>query len=101
MTETKSTRKAIIKCPYCGWEYTAADIFMPGDLIGKPTDVVRDALGKILYQYFEEGEEPEHAEHFICDNCDRTFVVEPVVSYKVHKEEDALDFSTTEASLLD
>ena len=73
---------------------------MPGDIIGKPQDVVRDALGKIIYHDYEEGSEPEQAETFVCEECGRQFVVEPIVTYKVKKEEEALDFSTPYASLL-
>lgn len=91
----------VIKCPHCGAEYVPAEIFMPGDLIGKPDSVVRDALGKILYADYEEDCEPLATESFICDNCGKPFVVEPVISYKVKKEDEEKDFSTDTVSLLD
>lgn len=49
MEDKKQQRHQTFKCPHCGYEYTPADVFMPGDLIGKPESVVRDALGKIIY----------------------------------------------------
>ena len=72
---------------------------MPGDLIGRPEDVVRDALGKILYLDYE-GDEPCKPERYVCDECGRPFVVEPVVQYKVRKEDEALDFAEQSSSLL-
>jgi len=74
---------------------------MPGDLIGKPDSVVRDALGKILYADYEEDCEPLATESFICDQCGKPFVVEPAISYKVKKEDEEKDFSSDTVSLLD
>jgi len=73
---------------------------MPGDLIGKPSSVVRDALGKIIYLEFSEGEEPEQIEHYSCDSCGKPFIVEPVIIYKVRKEAEELDFTEQSVSLL-
>ena len=74
---------------------------MPGDFLGKPDSLVKDALGKILYCDYEEGEEPLATESFICDHCGKPFVVEPVISYKVRKEDEEKDFSSDTVSLLD
>ena len=41
--------KTIIKCPHCGYEYTLEELFLASDILGKPRDLVRDPLGKILY----------------------------------------------------
>ncbi len=90
-----------IKCPHCGATYVPAEIFMPGDFLGKPDSLVKDALGKILYCDYEEGEEPLATESFICDHCGKPFVVEPVISYKVRKEDEEKDFSSDTVSLLD
>ncbi len=49
-------------------EFTPAEIFMPGELIGKPETVLRDALGKIIYQEYDEGNEPAQVGHYICDD---------------------------------
>jgi hypothetical protein len=74
---------------------------MPGELIGVPVDVVRDALGKIIYQDYEEDGAPATEARYCCDHCNKSFVVEPVITYKVRKEDEALDFGTQESSLLD
>ena len=102
MPDPKEQRKwPVITCPHCGYQYTPADIFMPGELVGEPENVIRDALGKIIYQDFDEENEPCQVEHYVCDECGKPFIVEPVVSYKVKKEDEQLDFSNLSASLLD
>lgn len=90
----------VIKCPHCGWEYRPADLFMPDDGIGRPTTVIRDALGKIIYQEYEEGREPNLSAKYICDNCDKQFVVDQIITYKASKEVEELDFSDPYVSLL-
>ena len=101
MATPEQKKWPVITCPHCGYQYTPADIFIPGELIGKPETVIKDALGKIIYQEFSEDDEPCAVEHFICEECGKPFIVEPVVSYKVKKEDEALDFSSLETSLLD
>ena len=91
----------MITCPHCGYQYTPADIFMPGELVGKPETVLRDALGKIILQDYDEDDEPCYIEHYVCDHCGKPFTVEPSVSYKVKKEDETLDFSNQTSSLLD
>ncbi len=101
MVNTELKKWPVIRCPHCGMEYTPADIFMPGDLIGEPENVVKDALGKIIYQEYDKDNEPGQVEHFVCDACGKPFTVEPIITYKVKKEDEALDFKTQESSLLD
>lgn len=69
-------------------------------LQGRPKDIIRDALGKILYVTYENDQEPALQEEYICDNCDRPFVVDCTISYKAKAQDEELDFSTTETSLL-
>lgn len=90
--------KVLIKCPHCGWEYLPGEIYLGNALIGQPKDVIRDALGKIIYN---EGDEPDYVEHFCCEGCGRDFVVEAAISYKSKPEEEELDFSNEFVSLLD
>jgi DNA-directed RNA polymerase subunit RPC12/RpoP len=89
-----------IKCPHCGYEYTPAEVLYPESLLGKPDSIIRDALGKIIYLEYAEGDEPCQSEKYICDNCDKPFIVEPVITYKVRKETEELDFTETFVSLL-
>lgn len=46
--ETKRGYK-VIKCPHCGAEFLASEIFMPGEIVGKARSVVRDALNRLIY----------------------------------------------------
>lgn len=41
--------KGLVKCPFCGAEYSPSEIFMPGELIGKANNVIKDPTGRILY----------------------------------------------------
>lgn len=91
----------VIKCPFCGAEYAVPEIFMPGDLIGRTDSVVKDALGKTIYVDYVEGEEPCQQAEYVCDHCDHTFIVEPVVQFKVKKQAEELDFASDSVSLLD
>lgn len=60
----------IVKCPKCGYEYTAAEIFYPQDLLGNPNNIIRDDEGKII---LVEGKQPVLEETFECDKCGTTF----------------------------
>lgn len=99
--EQQNWNRLIITCPHCGAQYVASEIFMPGDLEGKTETVIKDALNKVIYQEYEEDSEPCQAEHYVCDHCNKPFIVEPTISFKVRKEEEQLDFSEQSVSLLD
>lgn len=100
MEQNQKKNWQTITCPHCGMQYLPGEIFMPGDLLGKSTTIIRDALGKILYVEYAEDEEPKLFEKYYCDQCDKPFIVEPVVTYKVSKEAEELDFSDPYVSLL-
>ncbi len=95
-------KTAIIRCPHCGAEYLPGEIYLPGSLIGQPDEVIRDSLGKIIYEdYTTEAREPDMIEHFTCEYCDKPFIVEATTTYKSREEEPEKDFSTQYVSLLD
>lgn len=96
-----SHKTALIKCPYCGAEYLPGEIYMPGSLIGQPIDVVKDSVGRILYEDYPENKEPDMFEQFICEYCNKPFVIEATVTYKTKEEAPENDFSTTYVSLID
>ncbi len=91
----------IIKCPHCSANYLPAEIFMPGAFLGRPDDLVKDSLGKIIYEDYKEGKEPVMVESYLCDYCDKPFVIEATISYKTMAEAPENDFSTQYVSLLD
>ena len=96
-----TTRKTpIIKCAHCGAQYLPAEIFMPGAFLGRPDDLVKDSFGKILYEDYREGEEPDMTEQYICDYCNKPFIIEATISYKTMEEAPEKDFSTQYVSLL-
>ena len=97
-----SHKTAVIKCPYCGGEYLPGEIYLPGSLIGQPDDIVKDSLGKILYEdYSTEDREPNMIEHFICEQCEKPFIIEATVTYRTREEAPENDFTTKYVSLLD
>lgn len=92
----------VIKCPHCNSEYLPGEIYMPNSLIGQPDEVVRDALGKIIYEDYDTPErEPDMIEQFTCEYCNKPFIVEATVTYKTREEAPEKDFSTQYVSLLD
>ena len=99
LEENKYTKKfaqtKYITCPHCGHQYTPDEVLYADNVIGKviPTSIVRDPIGKILYCDYKDIDRPLLEESFICDNCNRPFVVEIEFSCKAKKEVDELDFS--------
>lgn len=95
-------KSPVIRCPHCGAEYLPGEIYIPGSLIGQPDEVIKDSFGKIIYEdYYNDTREPDMIEHFICDYCEKPFVIEATVTYKTKTEAPEKDFSTKYVSLLD
>ena len=95
-------KSPVIRCPHCGAEYLPGEIYMPGALIGKPDDIVKDSLGRILYEdYSTPDKEPDMVEHFICDYCDKPFIAEATITYRTREEEPENDFKQQYVSLID
>ena len=102
MKAQSSNKQSIIKCPHCGGEYLPGEIYMPGSLIGQPDEVIRDSFGKIIYEdYYSDLRKPDSIEHFTCELCNRPFVVEAIVTYKVREEAPEKNFVDKYVSLID
>ena len=41
-------KKNTIRCPHCGCEYLPAEIYLPNDFLGYPTNIIKDEKGEIL-----------------------------------------------------
>ena len=91
--------RQVIKCPYCKAEYLTGENLYPDNVIGQPDEVIKDPLGKILYESYREDCEPLLEETFWCEKCDRQFVVEVEVKCKVKQQKEELDFSDLTVSL--
>ena len=95
-------KSPVIKCPHCGAEYLPGEVYLPGELIGQPDDIVKDSLGRILYEdYSTADKEPSLESHYICDYCDKPFIVEATTTYRTREEAPENDFVTQYVSLLD
>jgi len=97
--ETKNPN--IIKCPHCGFEYHPSEIFYPNAFFGRTDSLVKSPVGKILYVDYQEGEEPNFQEHFECEDCGKSFVINATVSYSTSKVSEEMDFDNPYVSLLD
>ena len=94
-------KSPVIRCPHCGAEYLPGEIYIPGSLIGQPDEVIKDSFGKIIYEdYYTDTREPDMIEHFICDYCEKPFVIEATVTYKTREEAPEKDFKQQYVSLL-
>ena len=78
----------VIKCPNCGYEYLAAEIFFTDSLLGSPKDILRDDTGKIL---FISGDEPCLEQEWECDKCGHNFTAKLIVKSEV-KYDSKYDF---------
>ena len=78
----------LIKCPVCGQEYLPAELFLPSDFLGKPTDIVKTNSGKIDFYL---GEKPSYETEYICDNCSTTFKVKAKVIFDTSVKEESFD----------
>lgn len=102
MKTQNSHKTPVIRCPQCGAEYLPGEIYMPGSLIGQPDDLVKDSFGRILYEdYSTEAREPNMIEHFVCEYCEKPFVIEASITYKTREESPERDFQSQYVSLLD
>lgn len=63
--------KLVIKCPYCGAEYTPSELFYPNDFIPEVKEVVKDESGNIVAH---QGALMKLDEEYCCDYCNHTFV---------------------------
>ena len=100
LDNTKKTN-SIIRCVHCGAQYLPGEVYIPGALIGQPDDVVKDSMGRLLYEDYQEGKEPDMIEHFTCEYCNKPFIVEATVTYRTMAEEPEKDFSSQYVSLIE
>lgn len=75
-----------IKCPKCGYEYTLAEIIDGQELLGSPSNIIRDSLNKII---FIEGDEPIDEIEWQCDKCGEKFKIKVNISANIISENDA------------
>ena len=91
--QKKLQPKKVITCPHCHWQYLPGEILYGDNVVGQPSQIVRDALGHIIYEDWKEDCEPLAEEKFYCENCGKPFIVEYELSVKTRAEEQMLDFT--------
>lgn len=97
--DLKTSKNLIITCPHCGAQYHAGEIFSAYSFTGRPEEVMRDCVGKLLYFEYAKGREADPIEHFICESCDRAFQIEAQLTFKVKEEKEELDFTNQSTKL--
>jgi hypothetical protein len=97
-----SGKQIHIECPHCKAQYMPGEVFMPGALIGKPVEVVKDPLGKIVYvDYLNADNMPNRVERFTCEYCNKPFEVEAsLITYKTRDVPAETDFDTEYVPLI-
>ena len=73
----------IITCPVCGQQFLPAEIYIPEEFFGRPTEVIRDDAGKIE---FHLGPEMNLDEEFVCEHCGTAFTVHAKLSFETSYE---------------
>lgn len=91
--KVKLQPKKVITCPHCKWTYLPGEILYGDNVVGVPTQIVRDALGHVIYEEYKKDCEPLAEEKYYCDNCGKPFIVEYELSVKTKPEEQMLDFT--------
>lgn len=82
------SKKSTIKCPHCGREYLAAEIYYPKSFFGNPSNIIKDETGTILGY---NGSDLDTYETFQCDQCNKLFSVDAVVTFKTAPVVDLFD----------
>lgn len=75
--------KYIIKCPYCGAEYTPAEIYIPDDFFVSDT-VLKDEKYKII----SADSLLNTTEEYCCDHCLKNFKISADVSFTTETVKD-------------
>ena len=86
----RDKKHLFIKCPRCGREYHAAEIYIPNAFFGKPSIIERDATTGRIDNFY--GDDMDLVEHYICDKCNTPFKVTAKLQFNV-VEEDKINFN--------
>lgn len=86
--ENLDVNNCIIRCPVCGQEYLIAEIFLPEDFLGNPSNIVKRVDGKIDFYL---GEKPSFETSYCCDNCNTTFDIKAKVAFETTARKDFSD----------
>ena len=92
-------KKTTIRCPHCGWEYLPGEIYIPGDFVGQPSNIIKNEEGDVIGF---DGDDMITTEEFVCDHCGKRFSVDASITFRtapitdVFDEDD--DFDVTETN---
>lgn len=72
-----------IKCPKCGMQYLASEIFSPKHFLGYASDIIKNGRGEVIS--FEGADMDLKADTYYCEHCGQAFNVEATIKFKVSK----------------
>lgn len=79
------SKEAFIRCPHCGAHYLPNEIFIENGLLGNAHNIVKTSKGEIVsYQ----GKPYDLQEKYVCDYCNKEFLIEGTLSFKTTVVED-------------
>ena len=81
-------KKTTIRCPHCNTEYLPAEIYFPDSFVGKPFNIIKDEVGKVLGF---SGADMNTVETFVCDTCGKRFNIDASITFKTTVATDIFD----------
>lgn len=72
-------KKKIIRCPFCGAEYVAEEIFYPQEVFNNEIKVIKDENNHVLI--ISNGDSLNFKEEYECDHCGHKFEVKGEVKF--------------------
>ena len=75
----------VIVCPHCGAEYLPSEIFVEDGMLGDASCIVKTSEGRIV-RY--SGSPYDLSESYICDYCNKGFLVNGKICFSTEKEDD-------------
>jgi len=81
-------KRQVIKCPKCGAEYMAGEIYLPEYFIGQPNNIIKGYDHNILSY---NGSDMDVEEQYQCDYCDCKFKVSASVTFRTGEIKEVFD----------
>lgn len=95
MYNSNKKKVVTICCPQCGTEYLPAEIYLPNEFLGRPSDIEKTYTGKI--DVFD-GTSMNPVEEYTCDKCGKKFRVVANINFKTYGIDEKVKFNNTYVS---
>lgn len=81
-------KRPVIKCPKCGAEYMAGEIYLPNYFVGQPENIIKGQEHNILAF---EGTDMDLEEQYQCDYCNCKFKVSASITFRTSEVKEVVD----------